>query len=98
MSPMPLHKPVKQNAQQLRQVADEIAKKAADLQALAMAMEESGFPELDVTNYDQLRRALEYVDNYGHAAKSAIRKAREARGDFGSTKHVEKPKRKTTKK
>lgn len=81
---MPLHKPVKQSAAQLRQVADEIAKKAADLQAIAIELEISGFPELVVTNYDQLRRAQEYVDNFAHAAKTAIRKAKESRGDFGT--------------
>jgi acyl-CoA reductase-like NAD-dependent aldehyde dehydrogenase len=91
---MPLHKPVKQSAAQLRHVAEEIARKAAELQALAIVMEESGFPELDVTNYDQLRRAQVYVDNYAHAAKSAIRQAREARGDFGTPNNVKKPAKK----
>jgi hypothetical protein len=83
---MPLHRPVKQSADQLRRVADEIAKKAADLQAIAEAMKEADFRELEINNYDQLRRAQEYVDNYANAAKSAIRKAREARGDFATPK------------
>lgn len=91
---MPLHKPVKQSAVQIRQVAEEIAKKVDELKALAVTMELSGFPELDVTNYDQLRRAQEYVDNYTHAAKSAIRKAREARGDFATPNGPKKPPKK----
>jgi hypothetical protein len=91
---MPLHKPVKQSAEQLRSVADDIAKKAAELQGLAEAMKESGFDALEITNYDQLRRAQEYVDNYAHAAKSAIRKAREARGDFATPNHKPKPAKK----
>lgn len=80
---MPLHKPQQQSAEQLREVAKEMAAQALSLQGLAQAMEDAKLPELKVNNYDQLRRAAEYVVNYSQAAQKALRKAREERGDFG---------------
>jgi uncharacterized protein YukE len=81
---MPLHKPVKQNAEQMREVATDLAAGAADLQAICDGISQAGFTDLEVTHYDQLRRAREYVDNYVHAAKKALRDARESRGDFAT--------------
>lgn len=83
---MPLHKPVQQSAEQLRSVATEIARAAADLRGIAEAMEQAQFPDLVVTNYDQLFRAQGYVDNYCHAAKKALREARDERADFATKK------------
>lgn len=80
---MPLHKPQQQSADQLRAVANEMAAQANALLGLAKSMDDAGFPELNVTNYDQLRRAAEYCVNYSSAAQKALRKAREERGDFG---------------
>ncbi len=81
---MPLHKPVTQTAEQLKQVANDIQRQAQELHAFATGMELIGFASLDITNYDQLRRAQEYLDNYVHAAKTALRKARNQRGDFAT--------------
>jgi hypothetical protein len=80
---MPLHKPQQQSAEQLRAVAVEMVAQGNALIALAKSMEDAHLPELKVNNYDQLRRAAEYVVNYSQAAQKALRKAREERGDFG---------------
>lgn len=81
---MPLHKPVSQTTDQMREVAEDLAKCAADLLGISVGIQQSGFSELAVTHYDQIRRAREYVDNYVHAAKKALRDAREERQDFAS--------------
>jgi hypothetical protein len=77
-------KPVQQDAAQIKEVASDLAKGAADLAAISEAIELAGFPHLHVGNYDQLKRARAYVDNYVHAAKKALRTAREARNDFAT--------------
>jgi hypothetical protein len=77
-------KPVQQDADQMREVAADLAKGAADLASISEAIALAGFPHLHVGNYDQLKRARAYVDNYVHAAKKALRIAREARNDFAT--------------
>ncbi len=59
------------SASRLKQLADEIA--------LAK------FATLELPNYDQLRRGMQYLDNFTAAGLRFLKSAREARGDFKAT-------------
>jgi len=59
---------------------------------VADSLEELGFPSIWAANDDQRKRALEYVDNFVHAIRTALRESREDRGDFrGGLSVVDKP-------
>jgi hypothetical protein len=63
-----------------------------------MAMASQGFSLIDVSNNDQRAKGLEYIESFVNATGSALRKARESRGDFGKTvEDVEPPKKKAKK-
>jgi hypothetical protein len=65
--------------------------------ALADALKDLGFDEIQATNGDQRRRCMEYAENFVSAVKAGIREARENRGDFGTvpeTNHKGKKKKK----
>lgn len=81
---MGANKPVTQTPEQVAEVASDLAKAAAELAAISEVMRSCDLNELQVTNYDQLRRAREYTERFALAAKMAIRKAREDRGDFAT--------------
>lgn len=74
-----------QTVEQLKNTALTLQASADDIAATAALVAQHGFESLDVRNYDQCRRAMEYVENYTSAVKAALREARAARGDFGGT-------------
>lgn len=80
---MPIHKPIEATPENLRTLAGEIARCAADLTAISDAASEGGFSDLMVTGYGQLRDAAKFTNNFVAAARNALWKARESRGDFG---------------
>jgi hypothetical protein len=80
---MPIHKPIDATPENMRTIANEIARCAADLLAVADAAKAAGFDELKVTGYGQLRSAAKFANNFVAAAKNGLWKAREQRGDFG---------------
>jgi hypothetical protein len=80
----------------IRATADVLARSAIELIALADAMKDLEFDELQVTHGDQRKRCMECADNFVAAVKVAIREAREKRGDFGivtPTNHKKKKKK-----
>lgn len=92
---MAIHKPVEQTPETIRATAKALKDGALQLESLAGLLEDLKFPSLMVTNDDQRKRAMEYVDNFVHAVKTALRESRESRGDFRGS---EQPKRPRTKK
>lgn len=81
---MPIHKPIKQTPENLNEVAKEIDNAGAAIRGVAKAMKDGGFDALEVTNFDQLQRAIQYVGNFRHAVETALREAKRDRGDFGA--------------
>lgn len=81
-----------QNRESLTKTAKAMREQAMLLEVVAASMEEESFELLQVTNYDQLRRGLEFLDNFCGAAKAALRRARLERGDHYA-QPPEKPKK-----
>jgi hypothetical protein len=83
-----------QNRESLSKTAKAMKEQALLLEVVAAAMEDENFDLLQVTNYDQLRRGMEFLDNFCGAARAALRKARLERGDHHAPIPV-KPKKKS---
>lgn len=79
---MPIHVPTTQTAEQLKELGADFVRIGGEIAAIAAAVKEAGFESLSINNYDQVKRAREYAENYVHAIKRAMREAREVRGDF----------------
>lgn len=80
---MPRYIEVPQTAENLRAMASALDEHVANLRVAADLMELQKLDTLMVTNADQRKRAMEYLDAWLAAVRSAVRKAREERGDFG---------------
>ena len=87
---MPTHKPVKQTLKQIRATAEQLERTALRLRSEADAAQAAGIPELMVTNFDQIDRAMDYAAKYVAAVETAIRQEQRRRGDFkgGSSEAV----------
>lgn len=95
-------KPVTQTVDNIRNMASAFAETASALEGLAAIAGVHGFDRIDVTNFDQARRAMEYAANYAAAVRTAINRARAERGDFAAesvsparAKPAKKPAKKT---
>ena len=78
---MPQIRYTPQNRESLCKTAKAMKENALLLEVIAASMEDEKFDELQVTNYDQLRRGMEFLDNFCAAARAALRQARIERGD-----------------
>jgi hypothetical protein len=79
---MPKHKPVTQTPQQIRAMAEELARTASELRLYSDAVEHAGFASLPITGFGQMKLAITFADAYGGAVKAALYKAKQDRGDF----------------
>lgn len=73
----------------LAQTAEDLAKYAAEIRAVAERMKFLELDRLEITNNDQRARALEYADNFATAARKSLREAQDAR--FVRAAKAEKP-------
>lgn len=80
---MPRYIEVPQTGENLKAMASALEDHVANLRIAADQMAANQIETLLVTNADQRKRAMEYLDAWIAAIRSAIRKAREDRGDFG---------------
>jgi len=80
MPPKPL---TRQTIDQLRETAKMLARISARLDVEVVTAAEEGFEALEVTNFDQCQRGLEYLNNYVAAVSSASLAAKQNRGDAG---------------
>lgn len=80
MAPMPR---TPQTAEQLQNTAELLIELSAALSKESSKVDQHDLESVDVRNFDQCRRALEYLENYISAVRSAIHEKRESRGDFG---------------
>jgi hypothetical protein len=80
---MPSRIRVPKTPENLVVIADTIGRFSTDLRSIADEMREASFEVLGITNDDQRRRGMEYLEKYVNAARAALREAREARGDYG---------------
>lgn len=79
------------NPASLLAISQELQEHATNLSALSSSMEALGFPSLGITHNDQRVRSLEYIENFVGAVRTAIREAREQRGDFTASDPVVPP-------
>lgn len=91
---MPIHQPTTQTAEQLKELGADFVRIGSEIASIAIAVKEAGFESLSINNYDQVKRAREYAENYVHAIKRAIREARESRGDFAKQGNAKKSSKK----
>ena len=80
MAPMPR---TPQTAEQLKNTAELLIERANDLQIEVGRIKLHELPEIHVRNYDQCRRALEYLGNFVNAVRDAIYEERAQRGFYG---------------
>jgi hypothetical protein len=79
---MPKFKPVRQTPQQIVATANKIQAAAEELRAASGMVEHAGFESLDVGSFDQLTKALIFLDSYRAAVSKALLHAQAERGDF----------------
>lgn len=79
---MPTNKPMPHTPKSLSAIAEELQNHAAALAALAESMTLAKFDSLEITNDDQRKRAVDFIDKFINAVRKTIRDAREKRGDF----------------
>lgn len=79
---MPPKPKTAQSRETLARHASALERSAGLLRATIQMMADEGFDSLEVTNYDQMTRALLYVNNFASAASNALIEAQTDRGDF----------------
>ncbi|HRF01971.1 MAG TPA: hypothetical protein PLI18_15745 [Pirellulaceae bacterium] len=80
---MGLKPKTRQTIDQLRETAKVLARISSRLDAEVVTAAEEGFEALEVTNFDQCQRGLEYLNNYVAAVSSASLAAKQGRGEMG---------------
>ena len=79
---MPVKKPVAVTPDNLRNLAKHIEQTATHLRSVAESMELDHFDVMDVSSYDQMKRAKKYLDNFVSAALGGLREKRDETGQF----------------
>lgn len=83
---MPQKIDVPQDAASLAAIADEIARAAEHVRAIATTIDVEQFEAVEIPNWTILKRALASIDSFYAGARRAVRVAREQRGDFTAAK------------
>jgi len=95
---MPKYVELPHTEETLLAMATSLEEEVTGLRAAAAAMKDLGLARLMVTNNDQREKGLAYIASFVTAVRTAMRNAREARGDFGkSESNGAHPKKKVTK-
>lgn len=81
---MSIKRPIETTPENLKAIADELQRCAADLSAISEATRDAKFVHLEVTNFGQLKNAVRFSNNFLAAARDALWRAKEQRGDFGT--------------
>jgi hypothetical protein len=86
---MAIHKPIATTPENLKAIAEQLQRCAADLSAVAESVSDAHLEDpLMVTNFGQLKNAVKFSNNFLSAARDALWQAKEKRGDFGTLEHA----------
>lgn len=75
--------PLTHTPESLIALADAFVEQAELLRAVGVGIKASGLKDLAVPNNDQRKRGMQYIESFTNAARTALREAKEDRGDFG---------------
>jgi hypothetical protein len=79
---MPVKRPAPVTPDKLENLAKHIGETATHLRAVAESMRLDNFEEMGVASYDQMQRAMKYLDNFISAARGGLREKRDSEGQF----------------
>lgn len=79
---MPRKIPSPVTPDKLDNLAKHIGETATHLKAVAESMRLDQFDGMTVANYDQMQRAMKYLDNFISAARAGLREKRDEAGQF----------------
>jgi hypothetical protein len=99
---MSIKRPVATTPENLRAIAEELARCSAEIAALAAGIQGASFDQVGIPNFGQLQQTVTFSNKYVAAGRNALWEARRDRGDFGdiknghavSGKRVRRPKKK----
>lgn len=95
---MPIKPTTPQTANSLGEAAKVILEAGESLRVMAETLTSSGIESIDVTHYASFTKAIDFLDNYVAAVRTALVSAKRDRGDFVGKPGVSASQSQTTKK